>query len=255
MNLTMNQITKLRGADVYSKDGDKIGAVDQVYIDKDTQQPEWLGIGTGFLRTQRALVPVQGAQIQNEDRVVVSYSKQQVKDSPTMGDPGSEISQSTEAELYSHYGLQYSERRSDSGLPEGSSGQTTRGTTRGTKGQEAITRHEEQLRVGKESVETGRLRLHKWVETEPVETDVELRRETATVEREPIDKPAPGAELTEEEVEVPLRGEKPMVKKETVAKERVKAEKGVDTRRERVSDTVRKERVEAEGEDVDTKKR
>jgi uncharacterized protein (TIGR02271 family) len=252
MNLTIDQLTRLRGADVYSKDGDKIGSVDQVYTDKDTQQPEWLGIGTGFLRSQQAVVPIKGAQIQDEDNIVVSYSKEQVKSSPTVGDRGSEISQQQEAKLYSHYGLEYSERRSDSGLPEGSSGQTTRGTIRGT---ESLTRHEEELKVGKESVETGRLRLHKWVETEPVETDVELRRETASVQHEPIDRPAPGARMTEEEIEVPLRGEKPTVEKETVAKERVKPEKGVDTRREKVSDTVRKEHVEAEGEDVDTRKR
>jgi uncharacterized protein (TIGR02271 family) len=251
MNLTMEQITRLRGADVYSTDGDKVGVVDQVYVDKDTQHPEWLGIGTGFLRTQRALVPVQGAQIQNEDTVVVSYSKQQIKDSPTMGKTGSELSQGDEAKLYSHYGLKYSERRSDSGLPEGSPGQSSRRK----KGQEAMTRHEEELKVGRRATETGRLRLHKWVETEPVEADVELRQEKATVRREPVNRPASGADMGDQDIEVALRGEEPVVQKETVAKERVTAEKDVDTRREKVADTVRKERVEAEGEGADVEER
>jgi hypothetical protein len=37
--------------------------------------------------------------------------------------PG-ELSQEEEASLYGHYGLDYSEARSDSGLPEGNGGQT-----------------------------------------------------------------------------------------------------------------------------------
>ena len=110
-----------------------------------------------------------------------------------------------------------------------------------------MTRHEEELAVGKQQVETGRARLKKWVETEPVEMDVELRQETARVTREPIDEPVDGAELGEQEVEVPLRGEQPVVGKRTVAKERVGIEKDVATERRTVEDEVRKEHVDVEG--------
>ena len=92
--------------------------------------------------------------------------------------------------------------------------------------------------------------LRKWVETEPVETDVELRRERVRVEREPIDQPASGAEIGEQAVEVPVHEEQAVVQKETVAKERISLEKDVETERERVGDEVRKERVEVEGDDV-----
>jgi uncharacterized protein (TIGR02271 family) len=117
-----------------------------------------------------------------------------------------------------------------------------------------MTRHEEELKVGKRPTETGRLRLHKWVETEPVEADVELRQEKATLRREPVNRPASGTDIGEQEIEVPLRGEEPVVEKETVAKERVTAEKDVDTRRQKVTDTVKKERVDTD-EDVDAKER
>ncbi|MDQ4018954.1 MAG: DUF2382 domain-containing protein, partial [Actinomycetota bacterium] len=83
-----------------------------------------------------------------------------------------------------------------------------------------------------------------------VETDVELRRERVRVEREPIDQPASGAEIGEQEVEVPVHEEEAVVQKETVAKERVSLEKDVETERETVGDEVRKERVEVEGDDV-----
>jgi uncharacterized protein (TIGR02271 family) len=241
----------MRGTTVYSSEGEKIGSVDEIFVDQETGEPEWIGLGTGFFGTIRVLVPVAGASVA-EDRITVPYSKDQVKDTPEID--ADEISQDTEAQLYSHYGLGYSERRSDTGLPQ-------RGPTSGPEdealdadlvaraGESSVTRSEEQLRVGKRDVEAGRARLHKWVETEPVETDVELRRETARVEREPIDQPVSGAEIGEEEIEVPMRAEEPVVQKEAVAKERVSLETDVETERELVSDEVRKERVEVEGDE------
>jgi hypothetical protein len=59
--------------------------------------------------------------------VQVPYDKQQVKDAPQAEADG-ELSQEEEAGLYSHYGLDYSEARSDSGLPEGDGGQSGRDT-------------------------------------------------------------------------------------------------------------------------------
>jgi uncharacterized protein (TIGR02271 family) len=245
-SMTIQELEALRGSPVYSQDEERIGTVEQVFLDRDTDEPEWIGIGTGFLRTKRVLVPIRGAT-PAEDGVRVPFDKEHVKGSPDVDED--QISQATEQELYGYYGLKYSERRSDSGLPEG---RPTAGKER-PEG-EAITRHEEELKVGKRPVEAGRLRLHKWVETEPVEAEVELRQEKARVRREPVGQPVSGAEMSEQEIEVPLRGEEPVVEKQTVAKERVTAEKDVDTRRERVSDEVRKERVEAEGEDVDAER-
>jgi len=239
--LTMDELMEARGADVYSSDGDKIGSVEEIFVDEETNQPEWIGLGTGFLGTKRVLVPVQGAE-RRADGYYVPYSKDQVKETPDID--SDEISQETEAQLYSHYGLGYSERRSDTGLPEGAPPSTGRTAT----GEGEVVRTEEELRVGKRETEAGRARLRKWVETEPVETDVELRRETARVTREPIDQPVSGAEIGEENVEVPLREEEAVVQKETVAKERIGLEKDVDTTRETVSDELRKERVDVEGD-------
>jgi uncharacterized protein (TIGR02271 family) len=172
------------------------------------------------------------------DGVYVPYSKSHVKDSPDID--ADEISEDAERELYSYYGLQASERRSDTVLPEG------RETRR--KGEKEVTRAEEELQVGKREVGAGRARLRKWVETEPVEADVTLRRETARVTREPMDRPVGDAEIGEEEVDVELRAEEPIVRKETVAKERVGLEKDVEADVETVRDEVRKERVDVEGD-------
>lgn len=245
--MTMEQLSAMRGAPIYGSDGDKIGAVEEIFYDQQTREPEWVGIGTGFFGTKRVLVPTAGAS-PGEDGLTVPYSKEQVKESPDID--SDEISQETEQELYAYYGLEYSERRSDTGLPEGRRGQAGTADER-----TSVTRHEEELVVGKRETEAGRVRLRKWVDTEPVQEDVELRRETARVERERIDQPVTGAAIGEEEIEVPLRAEQAVAEKRTVAKERVGIEKDVDTERETVADEVRKEQVEVEGDKVEKRKR
>ncbi len=244
-NVTMETIAAARGMDVYSSDGEKIGSVEEIFHDYETRQPEWIGIGTGIFSTKRVLVPVEGAELRG-DGLFVPYGKDQVKASPDID--ADEIDENTERALYEHYGFGYSERRSGSTLPEGGPGMAGAEEAVDVEREGAVTRHEEELRVGKRDVGAGQARLRKWVETEPAAEDVELRRERASVTREPVERPAGDAEIGEEEIDIPLRGEEPVVRKETVAKERVGLEKDVQTERETVGDDVRKERVEVEGD-------
>lgn len=239
-SMSMESVSNLRGAPVYDSAGERIGSVEEIFYDQETGRPEWIGIGTGFLGTKRVLVPVEGAST-SEDGVTVPYPKEQVKDSPDVDDET--IAQETEAELYQWYGLSYSERRSDSGPP---AGDRDTGSAEGE-----MVRSEEELRVGKERVQEGQARLRKWVETEHVDMDVALERETARVTREPIDQPVSGGEIGEEEIEVPLHAERAVVDKQTVAKERVGVERDVDVEHQTISDEVRKERVQIEGDDVE----
>jgi uncharacterized protein (TIGR02271 family) len=226
--MSMEQLAELRGRPVYDSAGEKIGKVEEIFYDYESNQPEWIGLGTGMFGTKRVLVPVEGASIES-DRVTVAYTKEQVKDSPDID--GDAISADTERDLYNYYSL-------------GGGRQPA-----GRDADQGVTRHEEELAVGKQEVETGHVRLRKWVETEPVEMDVELKQETARVTREPIDEPVANAELGEDQVDVPLRGERPVVQKQAVAKERVGLKKDVETERETVADEVRKERVDVEGDE------
>ena len=226
--MTMERITEARGEPVYDVDGDKIGAVDEIFYDTGTGQPEWIGIGTGFFGTKRVLVPLESAEFR-DDGLRVPYSKDMIEDSPDVD--GDEISDRTEQELYSYYQLR---------------GGRSAGSRTGSD-REEVTRSEEELQVGKRAVESGGVRLRKRVETEPVDVDVELRRETARVTREEIDEPV-DAELRDEEIEVPLRSEEAVAQKRVVATERVGVEKDVESRTETVSDEVRKERVDVEGD-------
>jgi uncharacterized protein (TIGR02271 family) len=115
-----------------------------------------------------------------------------------------------------------------------------------------MTRSEEELRVGTTRGESGRARLRKYVVTEDVETKVPVQREEARIEREPItaanrDAAMRGTEITEQEHEVTLHAEEPVVEKEVVPKERVRLDKDVVTDERRVSEEVRQERIEPEG--------
>jgi uncharacterized protein (TIGR02271 family) len=249
-HITLERLEELRGAPVHDVDGEKIGAVEEIFEDESTGRPEWIGIGTGFLGTKRVLVPVEGARLEG-DALRVPYGKDQVKHSPDID--SDEISEPLEAELYSYYGLRSSERRSESRLPDGvaDTGLTSPPDSPGdtTEGRAAVTRSEEELAVGKREVETGRARLRKRVETEPVEMDVELRRETARVVREPVNEPVSGSEIGDEQAEVTMREEQPVVQKQAVAKERIGLTTDVETERRTVSDEVRKERVEVDEDD------
>ena len=96
--------------------------------------------------------------------------------------------------------------------------------TSGPTTDQAMTRSEEQLKVGTEQVETGRPRLRKHVVTEQQTVTVPVSREEVRVEREPItdanrDQAVAGPDISEEEHEVVLTEERPVVRKEQIETE------------------------------------
>jgi len=271
--MTTDQVQTLqawRDHELVDAEGNKIGKIHEIYVDQDTGQPEWLAVSTGMFGTKLSFVPLAGATPQG-DRLVSRWTKDQVKDAPNAEADG-QLSQEEEARLYRHYGLSYGERRSSSGLPEGGQAQTTANGGTGTRGDtdrresvgrdtsgpntdSAMTRSEEEMRVGTRREEAGQVRLRKWVETEQVNESVPVQREQVRVEREPItganrDAAMSGPDISEEEHEVTLYEERPVTEKVTVPKERVRLDKDVATDEEQVSGEVRKERIEVEG-DVD----
>ena len=118
--LQKETLLQKRGQDLYDTSGDKIGKIEEIYLDAQTGEPEWALVNTGLFGTKSSFVPLQQAT-DDGGTLRVPYEKSQVKDAPKM-DPDGELSQSDESALYQHYGLDYSESRSDSGLPEGGSG-------------------------------------------------------------------------------------------------------------------------------------
>jgi len=244
----MTQVTdayEWRGREVIDNDGDKIGTLEEVYLDTDSGQPEWATVNTGLFGMKQTFVPVAEAE-PARGKVAVPYSKDQVKDAPSI-DPDGELSGEEESRLYAHYGIDYtagSGSASDAAEGYDTSGPTT---------DDAMTRSEEELKVGTAQRERGRARLRKYVVTEEVQQTVPVQREEVRVEREPItegnvDQALDGPEISEEEHEVVLHEEEVVTEKRAVPKERVRLSKDSVTDEETVSEDVRKEQIDVEGD-------
>jgi uncharacterized protein (TIGR02271 family) len=254
--LNIKELSTMRGKPVYTSDGEKLGEFEEIYHDEATGEPEWIRVKSSgrISGTKYFLIPLQGAEFQDsEDPAIrVPYSKDRVQDAPDV--EGEWISEEEERRLYNYYGLQVSERRSETQLPEGETEEQHQHPVT-PHGEVSVSRHEEELRVGKRDVEYGRVRLRKWVEAEPVTEEVELRRETAVLERQPVNQPASREAIGEEEVEMQLHREEPVVSKETVEREQITVHVEEETHQETVHGEVRREHVEVEEDSDDPHQR
>jgi uncharacterized protein (TIGR02271 family) len=260
----IDTVQNWQGRTMIDPAGDKLGKIDAIYLDDETGQPEWALVTSGLFSTKATFVPLAQAQ-PTGDAIQVPHEKAQVTDAPSMEADG-QLSQDEEAQLYRHYGLDYSEHRSDSGLPAGERDRDGDGIyddvedtavgrdTSGPTTDDAMTRSEEELRVGTAQRERGRVRLRKYVTTEQVQQTVPVQRERVRVEREPItdanlDAATSGPAISEEEHEVTLHEEAPVVDKRAVPKERVRLDTETVTDQRQVSEKVRKEQIEVDDQD------
>ena len=245
--ISEHQISNVIGSTAVGADG-KLGTVGEVYLDDETGRPEWATVRTGMFGTKESFVPLADADLSGSD-LRVPYDKAKVKHAPHVDTDG-HLSPTEEAELYRYYGV---------GSGTGTAGYETtgRGTvghdTSGPTTDDAMTRSEEHLAVGTQRVEAGRARLRKYVVTENVTQTVPVSREEVVLEREPITdanvgNALDGPAISEEEHEVVLHAERPVVAKEAVPVERVRLDTETVTEQQTVSDTVRKEQIELDAD-------
>jgi uncharacterized protein (TIGR02271 family) len=247
----MTEAYDWQGRTIVGSDGEKIGKVDEIYLDDRSGKPEWATVKSGMFGSKSNFVPLAGASSAGED-VSVQVTKNQVKDAPGVEADG-ELSQQEEAKLFEHYGVPYTDEGSVTakGAPQGGQPSGAGHDTSGPNTDEAMTRSEEELRVGTRSVETGRVRLRKHVVTEMVTKTVPVQREEVRVEREPItdanrDAALDGPEISEEEHEVVLHEDQPVVEKTVVPKERVRLDTETVSGEQEVSEEIRKEQIETD---------
>jgi uncharacterized protein (TIGR02271 family) len=280
-------ISRVIGKDVYDQDGDKIGSASEVYLDDESGQPEWVTVRTGLFGTKESFVPIRDADLTDQG-VRVSVSKEKVKDAPKV-DADGHLSPQEEQELYRYYGIGGMQTSGHETQTTGvqttgtettgmrttgtettgteTTGMRTTGTERTAEGavghdtsgpttDNAMTRSEERLNVGTRAEETGRARLRKYVVTENATETVPVSHEEVRVEREPITDANAGSAMdgpaiSEEEHEVTLRSERPVVEKEAVPVERVRLDKETVHDQEQVSADLRKEEIDVDGADGD----
>jgi len=274
--ISSNDLAGLAGATMHGADGQKIGKIVDVYESTQAEDGTFVTVHTGMFGGHASFVPLAQASLQGKD-VVVPYDKNLVKDAPRV-QADQDLTSVEEDRLYQHYNLSPGSpapeaeaagapgrHAEETAIPRGTKRQDSDGDgvfddvkdtavgrdTSGLTTDDAMTRSEERLQVGTQRTETGRARLRKRIVTEQVSTTVPVSHDEVVVEREPITeanmpKATDGPALSEEEHEVVLNAERPVVAKETVPVERVKLGTQTVTEQQQVNETVRKEQIETE---------
>ena len=251
--ITEQQLSTVIGSTAHGADG-KLGTVGEVYLDDETGRPEWATVRTGMFGTKESFVPLAEADLSGSD-LRLPYDKDKVKNAPQIDTDG-HLSPAEEADLYRYYGVGVATETARVDTVGTETDANRHGTvghdTSGPTTDDAMTRSEEQLHVGTQRVESGVARLRKYVVSENVTETVPVTREEVRVEREPITdanvgNALDGPAISEEEHEVVLHAERPVVQKEAVPVERVRLDTETVTEQAQVNETLRKEEVEVDG--------
>ena len=260
------QAEELLGARVTGADGKVVGTVEQVFRDDVDGTPAWARVRAG--KTGR-FVPLGSSQV-TADGLSVPFDAQKIMGGPNI-DAGQHMSAAQAEELSRYYGLIVPAQpgpaqpgQGQTGMAQAGQGQSgmaqagmaQAGQTEPIPAQQPrgdmtdadwLVRQEERIQVGKEMRETGRIRLHKYVDVEPVEQAIHVYHEEYDVERIPItaDEQITGS-IQEGEQEIILHEERAVVRKEIVPVERVRLRAKRVEEDSTVRDDLRRERIEIE---------
>jgi hypothetical protein len=113
-NFRNQNIAEWRGKTLVDRDGDKIGKLEDVYVDVETDEPMFGTVKEGLFGRHLTFVPMAGLTI-GPGELQVAVSKEQVKDAPNIEHEGDELSSADESVLYHHYELNYSPPSTTSG--------------------------------------------------------------------------------------------------------------------------------------------
>jgi uncharacterized protein (TIGR02271 family) len=249
---TTEELQNMEGQAAVDVNGAKLGKIGQIYVDDQSGQPLWVTITTGMFGTKQSFAPLHGSRPAGGD-LQLAVTKDMVTGAPGVEADG-HIEDSENQALYTHYSGYLGGTARDQGPGDaredlaGRDGVQGRDTS-GPATDDAMTRSEERLHVGTEQVQAGRARLRKHVVTENVTQTVPVSHEEVRLEREPVTdasrgQATSGADISEEEHEVTLRAERPVVNKQTVPVERVRLGTETVTEDHQVSETLRKEQID-----------
>jgi uncharacterized protein (TIGR02271 family) len=259
------QAEQLLGARVTGSDGKVIGTVEQVFRDDADGTPAWARIRSG--KTGR-FVPVSNSE-PTADGIRVPFDSRKVMAGPNI-DAGQHMSAAQAEEIRRYYGLsvptQPAPSRPAPSRPAPSRQSPSRQVpsyqspsrqvssrqapydqrSRPTE-QDWLVRREERLHVDKETLETGRVRLHKYVDVERVEETVQTFHDEYDIERITVTaEERISGDIGEEEQEIVLYEERPVPRKEIVPVERIRLRTKRIEEDSTVRDEVRRERIEVE---------
>lgn len=269
---------ELIGARVTGGDGQVVGTVEQVFNDDADGRPVWALVRAG---KKDKFVPLGGSKV-TRDGLSVPFDTKLIMSSPEV-DAGQHMSAAQADQLNRHFGLtvpqqgrqpdvpaqpgeqDISGRTGQAGQPDmttqagqqnmrgGQPDMSTQAAQRDETGSLAgdwLIRAEERVDVATETTETGRARLHKYVDTEPVEQAFHVYHEEVEIQRIPIaaDEQVRDVTMGEDHQEVILHEERAVFRKEAVPVERVRLVVKRVAEDRTFRDELRKERIEVEGD-------
>ena len=271
----INRIEDLANATAFDVAGDKVGGVQDVYVNDTSGQPDFVSVNHGLFGAGTSIVPLRGHTLRDGE-LHLAFPKDRIEDAPDLDENGHLTTDDQDA-FYRHYGLTETKdvttydtgRHAAAGAAgAGAAGAAGAGAVAGERrdvkdveanaaaagaaatDKDAIIRSEEQLNVEKDRVESGQVRLRKYVVNETETVEVPVEREEVRVVREPItdaDRANFDGKIGEQEASVTLHEERVNVNKESVPVEKVSLEKDTVQDTERVSEELRKERFDTDG--------
>jgi uncharacterized protein (TIGR02271 family) len=259
MDRDMTQFTPQHGMDVIGADGEKVGEIDAV-------EREYFVVRKGFFFPQDHYIPLTAVSSFDDEAVYLNVTKDEALEQDWGNAPVSDhdtlvggtvvedtdmVGRTDAPEVASY------DRDTDTlaGV-ENQGGYVDRGTDYVEEAVDhdrgSIHVHEEELVAGTHEVERGAVRVHKDVVEEQQSLEVPVTEEEVEVTRRRVDRAVTADDHAFEEgtIEVPLRGEEVDVEKRARVVEEIDLDKTARTHTERVSDTVRREEVTIEGDDV-----
>lgn len=265
---------ELIGARVTGGDGQVVGTVEQVFNDDADGRPVWALVRAG---KKDKFVPLGGGRV-TKDGLSVPFDTKLIMSSPDV-DAGQHMSAAQADQLNRHFGLTVPQQgrpdvpaqagQQDVSGPAGQqdiSGRAGQEDVRGGQqdvttqagqqdlggqpGSDWLTRSEERVDVDTETRETGRARIHKYVDTEPIQQEVRVYHEEVEIERIPItaDERVGDVTMAEDQQEVILHEQRAVFRKQAVPVERVRLLVRRVEEDRTFREEVRKERIEVESD-------
>lgn len=269
---TQKNIRDLFNTTAFDSKGDKLGDVQEVFVDDHSGQPTFVEVKHGLFGMSSSLVPLRGHDLQGKD-LHLAFDKDRIKDAPNI-DADQGLTPEEQNRIYEHYAVANAqdratyvdERRTHEHTDRDAAGVAGAGvdTDRDRDHDRAglndgeVVRSEERLDVNKERVATGKARLRKYVVEDTETVEVPVTREEVRVERTPISE-ADAANyrgtIGEDEASTVLHEERVDVNKKTVPVEKVSLDKTQVTETERHTETVAKEQIDTDIDAENSKNR
>lgn len=247
----------IRGWDVKTQDGRKLGTVEELIVDPAATTVRYMevkvdGREAGTKDDRYLLVPIGTARLDDE------HDDVRIDRLPAGGFAGAPTYDRSRFDADYERSLQHSYGGSTGG--SGRDLYDDRGfwgsRRRGRENSAYLTRSEEELAVGKRKVKAGEVDVHKRVETEHVREKVPVTREEVTVERRPLSGDAARAagsraEIRDDEIRVPVMAEEVVVDKRAVPKEELVIRKEAVRDEKTIEADLKKERIEVDRQNAE----